>query len=173
MALSCQLSCSKKRIPILSILDTGGACHDALYGSDNAENMRTHDLQNFALYLLCMETISYSFAHYKTSSVKFNGTYVLNLNLKARCKTPKVQIPTKSVLQQHEHDSTIYLYCKTNTPTKKSVASIKFIYSEKATKFWEISTLLLSYVRPVKSKVDISQNFVAFSVSMNFNGYNS
>ena len=51
---------AKKRIPILSILDTGGACHDALYGSDNAENMRTHDLQNFALYLLCMETISYS-----------------------------------------------------------------------------------------------------------------
>ena len=46
--------------------------------------------------------------------------------------------------------------------------SVKFIYSEKATKFGEISTLLLSYVVPVKSKVEISQNFVAFSEYMNF-----
>ena len=45
---------------------------------------------------------------------------------------------------------------------------LKFIYSEKATKFWEIFTLLLSYVMPVKSKVKISQNFVAFSEYMNF-----
>ena len=40
---------------------------------------------------------------------------------------------------------------------------VKFIYSEKATKFCEISTLLLSYVVPVKSRVEISQNLVAFS----------
>ena len=46
--------------------------------------------------------------------------------------------------------------------------TLKFIYSEKATKFWEISTLLLSYVVPVKSKVEISQNFVASSEYMNF-----
>ena len=45
---------------------------------------------------------------------------------------------------------------------------VKFIYSEKATKFCEIFTLLLSYVVPVKSKVKILQNFVAFSESMNF-----
>ena len=45
---------------------------------------------------------------------------------------------------------------------------MQFIYSEKATKFCEISTLLLSYVVPVKSKVAISQNFVAFSDYMNF-----
>ena len=44
-----------------------------------------------------------------------------------------------------------------------------FIYSEKATKFCEISTLVLSYVMPVKTKVEISQNFVAFSEYMNFN----
>ena len=46
---------------------------------------------------------------------------------------------------------------------------IKFICYEKATKFCEISTLLLSYGVPVKSKVEISQNFVAFSENMNFN----
>ena len=46
---------------------------------------------------------------------------------------------------------------------------IKFIYSEKPTKFCKISTLLLSYVVPVKSKVEISRNFVPFSEYMNFN----
>ena len=39
--------------------------------------------------------------------------------------------------------------------------NIKFVYSAKASKFCEISTLLLSYVVPVKSKVEISQNFEA------------
>ena len=46
---------------------------------------------------------------------------------------------------------------------------LKFIHSEKATKFCEIFTILLSYVVPVKSKMKISQNFVAFSEYMNFN----
>ena len=41
--------------------------------------------------------------------------------------------------------------------------SWKFIYPEKATKFCKIFTSLLSYVVPVKSKVKILQNFVAFS----------
>ena len=41
--------------------------------------------------------------------------------------------------------------------------TLKFLYSEKVPKFCEIFTLLLSYVVPVKSKVKISQNFVAFS----------
>ena len=45
---------------------------------------------------------------------------------------------------------------------------LKFIYSEKATKFSEISTLLLPYVVPVKSKIEILRNFVAFSEYMNF-----
>ena len=42
------------------------------------------------------------------------------------------------------------------------------MYSEKAKKFCEIFTLLLSYVVPVKSKVKILQNFVASSEYMNF-----
>ena len=45
---------------------------------------------------------------------------------------------------------------------------LKFIYSEKATTFCEISTLLLSYVVPVKGKVEILQNVVTFSEYMNF-----
>ena len=45
---------------------------------------------------------------------------------------------------------------------------LKFIYSEKGTKFCEIFTLLLSYVVPVKSKVKILQNFVASLECMNF-----
>ena len=42
---------------------------------------------------------------------------------------------------------------------------LKFIYSEKATKFCKISTVNLSYVVPV----EISQNCVAFLQYMNFN----
>ena len=40
------------------------------------------------------------------------------------------------------------------------IMHVKFIYSEKATKFCEIFTLLLSCVVPVKSNVKISKNFV-------------
>ena len=46
---------------------------------------------------------------------------------------------------------------------------LKFIYSEKATKFCEIFALLLTVCTVVKSKVKISQNCVAFSEFMNFN----
>ena len=51
---------------------------------------------------------------------------------------------------------------------KAKATVLKFMYSEKATKFCEISTLDLSYEVPVKSTVEISQNFVAFSEYMNF-----
>ena len=53
--------------------------------------------------------------------------------------------------------------------TKFCFVFIKFIYSEKATKFWEIFTLLLTVCTVVKSKVKISQSFVAFSEYVNFN----
>ena len=43
-----------------------------------------------------------------------------------------------------------------------SLIYLKFIYSKEATKFYKIFTLLLSFVVPVKSKVDILQTFVAF-----------
>ena len=49
-----------------------------------------------------------------------------------------------------------------------SMPVLKFTYSDKVTKFWEISTLLLSYVVSVKSKEVNSQNFLAFSEYMNF-----
>ena len=45
---------------------------------------------------------------------------------------------------------------------------VKFIYFEKAAKFYEISIIYMSYVVPVKSKVEILQNFLAFSEYMNF-----
>ena len=45
---------------------------------------------------------------------------------------------------------------------------VKFIYSEKATKFCEISTVDLSYVVMVKSMLEISQNFMVFLEYMNF-----
>ena len=63
-----------------------------------------------------------------------------------------------------------YFQKKCDLPNKSKLPSVSsYTYSEKATKFWEIFTLLLSYIVPVKSKVKISQNFVAFSEYMNFN----
>ena len=47
--------------------------------------------------------------------------------------------------------------------------TLKFIYSENATEFCKIYTLFLSSVVPVKSKVEISQNCLAFSEYMYFN----
>ena len=54
----------------------------------------------------------------------------------------------------------------------RAVLVLKFIYSEKATKFCEIFPLLLTAVHTVKSKGKISQNFVAFSEYMNFKQIN-
>ena len=45
---------------------------------------------------------------------------------------------------------------------------VKFIYSEKATKVCEISTVDLTVTTKDKSTVEISQKFVAFSECMNF-----
>ena len=59
-------------------------------------------------------------------------------------------------------------YTNGSTTTKTDCLFVKLIHSEKATQFYEIFTLLLSYVVPVRSKVKISQNFVAFSEYMNF-----
>ena len=44
---------------------------------------------------------------------------------------------------------------------------LKFIYSEKASKFCKISTVHLTVTTLDKSKVEISQNFVAFSKCVN------
>ena len=49
------------------------------------------------------------------------------------------------------------------------LAVLKFIYSEKATKFCEISTVDLSYIcSNGQITVEISQNFVVFTEYMNF-----
>ena len=54
----------------------------------------------------------------------------------------------------------------------KKESHLKFIYSEKVTKFCKIFTLLCpTYVVPVKIKVNMLQNFVAFSENMNFMQY--
>ena len=42
------------------------------------------------------------------------------------------------------------------------------VYSKKATKFWEISTVDMTVTALDKSTVEISQKFVAFSEYMNF-----
>ena len=49
------------------------------------------------------------------------------------------------------------------------IVNLNFMYSEKATKFWKIFTLLLTGTIEDNSKVKISQNFLAFSEYLNFN----
>ena len=61
-------------------------------------------------------------------------------------------------------------WCKLKNQQAKLVV-LKFIYSEKATKFCEIFTLLLTVCTVVKSKVKISQKFVAFFEYMNFTSW--
>ena len=72
---------------------------------------------------------------------------------------------------------TVHMHCSTDEKSLKCLfllidpstcKYVKFMYSEKAIKFCDIFTFLLSYVVPVKNKVEISQNFVAFSKYMNF-----
>ena len=46
----------------------------------------------------------------------------------------------------------------------KNCRKVKFVHSEKTTKFCEIFTLLLSAVHTDKSKVKILQNFVAYEL---------
>ena len=67
----------------------------------------------------------------------------------------------------------LLIYCLWGVAVYEGIAStsiwLKFIYSERATKCCEIYSVDLSYVVTVKSTVEISQNFVAFSEYMNFN----
>ena len=63
-----------------------------------------------------------------------------------------------------------YMPCPNDLDFQNCFGKLKFIYSEKATKFSELSTVDLSYVVPVKSSVEITQNFAAFSEYMNFIG---
>ena len=51
---------------------------------------------------------------------------------------------------------------------KVKIKNLKFIYFKKATKFCKIFTLLLTGTTLDKSKLKLSQNFVAFSEYMNF-----
>ena len=77
-----------------------------------------------------------------------------------------LSLPCKCLIYCHDRCSrrmNSCLWCFTK------IGMLKFIYSEKATKFCKIFILLLTTAHTVKSKVKISQNFVAFSEYMNFN----
>ena len=69
-------------------------------------------------------------------------------------------------------ERSIIIMCKVFVWFRTKLISLKFINSEKATNFREISTVDLSYLVTVKSTVEISQNFVDFSVYMNFKALN-
>ena len=59
-------------------------------------------------------------------------------------------------------------FYKFRASNSTSLHLLKFKYSEKATKFCEISTADLTVTTYEKSTVEISQSFVAFSEYLNF-----
>ena len=59
----------------------------------------------------------------------------------------------------------------TSLVEKVRILLVRFIYSEKDTNFYKISTVDLSNVVTVKSLVEILQTFGAFSENMNFIGW--
>ena len=115
----------------------------------------------------------FALLHYNTACAKFFSfqvfipyrdsvlTWLLKDSLGGNSKT--IMIATISPAEVNHNETLRY----GNMGYQDSMRGIKFIYSEKATKFCEISTLLLSNVVPVKSKVEIFQNSVDFSEYMN------
>ena len=92
-----------------------------------------------------------------------------------RSTPAKLCHPTTFYHSEHEQKdcywlqvSNFWLICSENVwiDLVSRLIDLKFIYSEKPPKFCEISNLLYSVD---KSKVEISQNFVAFSEYTNFN----
>ena len=92
----------------------------------------------------------------------YHGSLTWNSPLDTSHKEIKV---SRAVVLQNQCRLTFF---KSSNDSLQSIQLVKFIYSEKATKFCEIFTLLLSYVVPVKSKVKILQKFVAFLEYMKF-----
>ena len=99
-----------------------------------------------------------------------------NLGVKLNLIKPRGQImPTTSLLAHPNLKTQRHFWSSTPTGNRKLIftnflhhlpcpfhSMVKFIYSEKATKLCEISTLLLSATTWDKCKVENSQNFVTF-----------
>ena len=109
------------------------------------------------------------FSFEKTIFMQFNRIHPLRQEALAENKESKRC--NAVFLRTSCHQQAVSKQAKTLFSKDKGTENLflKFIYSEKATKFCKIFTLLFSYVVPVKSKGKISQNFVAFSEYMNFN----
>ena len=87
------------------------------------------------------------------------GAFLNTLKLEKWCQKNRENLVKIRMLILQSKESRTY---------KKRGQVLKFIYSEEATKFCEIFTLLLSVCIVDKSKVEILQNFVAFSEYTNF-----
>ena len=102
---------------------------------------------------------------------RLHTDYFVENNLKSRPFTfsgfPAHQLITIN-WNRSVHCNWLKIRKVTAPESRKTLRLIKFIYSEKATKFCEIFPLLLTTVHTVRSKGKILQNFVAFSEYINF-----
>ena len=104
------------------------------------------------------------------SSAQENSSQDENMEKEPTPEAPEVKTGIKTSADTNSNAPTSGTKTTaTKVDSKYLLFRLKFIYSEKATKFCEISTLLLTVCTVVNSKVEISQNFVAFSEYMNFN----
>ena len=116
----------------------------------------------------------YDFVYFRILSA-----YILDIFFSRKLKTCLVIFPALCLVLEDDHTCKESFFPLHHFQSEANLCTIwpnlfrilKSIYSEKATKFCEIFTLLLSYVVPVKSKMKILQNYVAFSEYMNFNDF--
>ena len=101
-------------------------------------------------------------------SFNFGNLMIRNLQYDV-CIRPESGYCRFQLLESSSTTDSFKIDPASTTTTSKVKLSLKFIYSEKATKFCEIFTGLLTTVHTVKINGKISQNFVAFSEYMNFN----
>ena len=139
----------------MQIQQKGSLLQDWVLTTQTGYTTMSHHYKTMALkdYLFCQQA---TFAYLWQVSMNLLQTRILSNSLQIPTGSgegaPTIKDPDLTIRDVYFHSST----------------KVNFIYSEKARKICEISTLLLTVCTVVKSKVEISQNFVAFSEYMYF-----
>ena len=121
--------------------------------------------------VVSLQITGFSLTHH--SKCSFNIVYFYAKSLNTALYSVEINLIFHSIVRNKFSNSLIIFKTNFHEELRQgrsffSISLLKFGYSEKATKFCEISNLLLSVCTVDKSMVEISQNFVAFSEYTNF-----
>ena len=114
--------------------------------------------------LVCRENLVLKFM-FSEKATKIDEIFIIDMTLCSKGQIDgKDFFNFRSLLRKYE----LYKMCglAKKTGGQLTFSTLKFIYSEKAINFCEISTVDLSYALTVKSTVEILKIFVAFSFYM-------